>query len=112
MQFVNLTPHPITLKNEGQTLEIAVAGAPARVSQSTEGDGVVRIRRMGELVGLPEPKEGVIFIVSSIVMSAACAQGRTDVIAPAGDVRDDKGRIIATTFFVREETPAEKKLIN
>ncbi len=102
MEFLNLTPHPLTLKTEGQTIEIPVSGQVARLNSSTEGDGLVRVRRMGQVIGLPEAKEGTLCVVSSMVMSAACAQGRTDVVAPAGDIRDAQGRIVGTTHFVRE----------
>jgi hypothetical protein len=46
----------------------------------------------GELEGLPEPIEGVFFIVSRIVREAA--KDRTDLLVPQGLIRDENGQPI------------------
>ena len=58
----------------------------------------------GPVEGLPEPQEGVFYIVSGLVLQH-CA-GRADVVAPATGptheaIRDEKGRIKAVTRFLR-----------
>ena len=58
----------------------------------------------GPVEGLPEPEEGVFYIVSGLVLQHC--RGRADVVAPAtgpshGAVRDDEGRIKGVTRFLR-----------
>lgn len=98
MEFVNLTPHPIRLINEDNSviLEIPPSGRIARVSQSLdlerEVDGVpLYSETFGEIENLPDPEPDTIYIVSSIVSSAA---KRADVYHPADFSRDENGRII------------------
>jgi len=45
----------------------------------------------GEVTGLPEPVEGVIYVVSGMVASAS---PREDVMSPGDLVRDENGRIV------------------
>lgn len=108
----------------GSQIVIPVAGIPARVSTESERveqimlpvcpvdhpvEGsypepglesggyypipVVKIT-WGEIENLPDPAEGVRYIVSRIVADAAKAQGRTDCLVPDTVVRDDKGIIL------------------
>ncbi len=82
MKFVNLTPHKILLNN-GTSFE---SEGTARVSSSfTEFDKnqICEMKFDSEITGLPEPEKDTIYIVSSIVLSAAKEKGRTDVVAPA-----------------------------
>lgn len=44
----------------------------------------------GDVVGLPEEKDGVVYIVSGMVNAAA--EGRGDVYSPGSLIRDDEGR--------------------
>ena len=83
--FINLTPHTI---NVG-TKAISPSGTIARVSMETrkvgEHDGVpLTISIYGDVVGLPEPRAGVIYIVYGMVKSAV--PHRTDVGSPSGVV--------------------------
>lgn len=100
-KFVNLTPHTITL-NDGTSFPSA---GIARVSASFsdfDDNGICR-QKFGDITGLPDPKDGVRYIVSALVLSAAKAQGRTDVVAPATGhpdcVRKD-GFIVSVPGFV------------
>lgn len=78
--FVNLTPHTIVLNDGREFLSEGIA----RVSASfTEFVDDVCCQQFGEVTGLPEPVEGTRYIVSALVLSAAKAAGRTDVVAPA-----------------------------
>ena len=99
MQFVNLTPHVVTIvAGDGTVLRtIEPSGTLARVSAHTvtigDVDGIpVTTTEFGEVEGLPEPSEGTSFIVSSIV--AQRVSGRTDVYIPNESVRDERGRIV------------------
>lgn len=46
----------------------------------------------GKVEGLPDPEEGTIYVVSSLVASRV--PNRTDVFIPNESVRDNQGRII------------------
>lgn len=101
--FVNLTPHAIALNNGTQFPSVGVA----RVSNTFtdfDSNGVCDVN-FGNIVNLPAPKDGTLYIVSAIVLSAAKAAGRTDCVAPATGhpacVRNDKGFIVSVPGFVR-----------
>ena len=102
-KFKNLTPHAIVL-NDGR---IFASEGLARVSTTfsdINADGICE-QQFGEITGLPKPEEGVIFIVSALVFTAAEHQGRTDCVAPATGhpecVRDEKGHIVSVPCFVK-----------
>lgn len=78
MEFINLTPHIVRL-NSGK--EFPPSGIVARVSSSYREvmSGMFRVE-FGEVVGLPEEKEGTMYIVSGMV---AAATNRKDVVSPA-----------------------------
>lgn len=102
MNFINYTPHTIVLNNG---VEFPSQGV-ARVSNSFtpfDENGVCNVV-FGDLVGLPEPQEDTMYIVSAMVLSAAKAAGRTDCVAPATGhpncVRKD-GFIVSVPGFVQ-----------
>lgn len=106
MKIVNLTPHAITFMraNEEENLVINPSGKVARVSNETRQintiDGIPVMQNVyGEIVDLPDPQEGVIYLVSSIV-AARCSE-RNDVFIPNDSVRDDQGRIIGCRSLAR-----------
>lgn len=97
--IINLTPHAVNLYNSrtGNFDTITPSGVVARVSATTVSCGVigdynVTATSYGEVENLPEPQEGTIYIVSSLV--AQRAPSRTDVFIPNESVRDSEGRII------------------
>lgn len=99
--FRNFTPHTICL-NDGRMFE---SEGVARVAASfTEFTKDVCEQTFGEITGLPEPVAGVRLIVSALVLSAAKAVGRTDVVAPATGhpacIRNEKGFIVSVPGFV------------
>lgn len=101
MKYVNLTPHAIKL-NDGRIFE--PSGEIARVSQSfSEIVNDISHQKFGEITGLPEPKEGTIYIVSGFVLGAA--KHRKDVVAPATGhpetIRNDKGHIVSVPCFTQ-----------
>ncbi len=110
VKFVNLTPHEIVIfDNEGKNIikRIPPSGQVARVSvkrtKVAEIGGVPVFRtEYGEVEGLPEPKEGTVYIVSILVLQALRGR-RKDVIAPDTSpqsvIRDDQGRIKGVRAF-------------
>lgn len=101
MNFINLTPHGITL-NDGRVFE--PSGQVARVSSSHtpfNQDAVCSVS-FGEVTDLPEPRDGVMYIVSALVAQAA---RRDDVVSPATGhpeaKRNEKGHIISVPGFVK-----------
>lgn len=98
MKLINLTPHMINVVDpDGNVVNIPVSGTVARCSQSNEQIGEVNgipVTRQifGEVVDLPEAKEGVAYIVSRLVASA-CPK-RHDLLIPGPLVRNEQGQPI------------------
>lgn len=98
MIIKNMTPHAVNfVDQDGDILRtVEPSGTVARVSVKTETigkiDGIpVTSSVYGEIENLPEPEEGTVFIVSSLV---AGRTDREDVFIPNESVRDEQGRII------------------
>jgi len=104
IEFVNLTDHEVRL---GDGLVITQAAKPARVLNGRVFDGsiliessdeVIPIYRFdpeGQIVGLPDPRPGVFYIVSPIVRKELTQRGidRPDVFSPyAIESRYELGR--------------------
>ncbi|MEM5852921.1 MAG: hypothetical protein QW228_00920 [Candidatus Aenigmatarchaeota archaeon] len=106
MKLVNLTPHPIVVKIGSSQIVIPPSGKIARVKVDQqivgEIDGIPLVKNIyGDIEGLPSPEDGVIYIVSTLVLNAV--KDRDDVVAPdtsTGVIRDNHGNIIAITRFV------------
>ena len=110
MKIKNLTPHEIKVVGEDGEVKMVIppSGQVARVraEQKVVGeiDGVPVVKTVfGDVEGLPEPREGVVYIVSSLVAQAV--REREDVVAPdtspLGAVRDADGRIVGVKRFQR-----------
>jgi hypothetical protein len=101
----NLTPHNIVvIVNDDIRYVITTSDSVARCSSSTEVIGEVNgipITRTiyGEIVGLPDPKENTIYIVSTLVAQAC--PNRDDLFIPNEVVRDDSGKVIGCKSFGR-----------
>lgn len=101
MKFVNCTPHAIMLNN-GTTYQSS--GIVPRVSQviSDFDSNLIATQNFGNVEGLPQQQDGVLLIVSAMVLSAST---RPDLVAPATGhkdcVRNDKGHIVSVPGFVR-----------
>lgn len=102
IEVVNLTPHAINIVG-GSTFE--PSGEVARISSTNESAGELVIngeliplvtQEFGEIIGLPEEKEGTLFIVSGLVFSNS---SRRDLLVPGEQVRDEKGRVIGCKSF-------------
>lgn len=110
MQFVNLTPHAITLRTpEGVDIVVAPSGQQARVQNPpaaqvgiVAGVPVYAAQQGGTVSGIPDPALGTIYIVSGMVLASVV--GRPDVMAPGtgpadGAIREN-GQIVAVTRLI------------
>lgn len=99
----NYTPHSVIImrRNEAGDGYDVVADIPssgmARVEARTEvvgSMGSIPLTRSvyGEVTSLPEPSDGVSYIVSRLVASAL--PDRNDLLVPGQLVRDEQGRVI------------------
>lgn len=105
MKIINLTPHDIVI-TDGPTFPPSGIVARVSVQQVDVGDinGIpVKAQTFGDIVDLPAPQDGTVFIVSAIVLAAAKAAGRTDVVAPdtSNAVRNDQGHIVSVPGFIK-----------
>lgn len=98
-EIVNLTPHPLHIAG----VVIQPSGQVARVSEVSERRGMLEygslqipviVKWFGDVEGLPEPQDGVIYVVSVLTAQAAWAAGRTDVFCPGDLIRDESGRVV------------------
>ena len=98
-KIVNLMPHTINFVFNETKVDIAPSGVIARVSTKDtmmnpiNGIPVFRTE-YGEIENLPDPCEGTVYVVSSLV-AARCPE-RDDVFVPGRPIRDDQGRIIGS----------------
>lgn len=98
MKFVNLTPHEINVMGiSGDVITIPTSGTVARlktgIAQIGEAEGVRFTKTVfGEPEGLPEPEDGVVFLVSQLIKNAL--PRRSDLGVPAEIVRDAEGKIL------------------
>ena len=101
---VNLTPHDINIFVEGQIITFEPSGMIARASSSIEeigriGSIPVFKTVLGEITGLPEPKENTIYLVSRAVAERVPDRAGIDVFIPTESIRDGKGNIIGCKGF-------------
>ncbi len=93
MTIINLTPHEIVLPDR----TLPPDGRLPRCSEITslvgtfEGIDLI-VRSYGEVDHIPEPEEGILYIVSMLVRLAL--PGRKDLASPGDLVRDKQGKII------------------
>lgn len=108
VKFVNLTPHPIVIAKETESIVIPRSNIVARVEVTKEKVGEINEIPVykncyGNIENLPDPVEGIIYIVSTIVLQALKEKGikRSDVVSPdtTNAVRDKDGNIIAVRGF-------------
>jgi hypothetical protein len=109
MKLINLTPHPITIEPAGYIAEtIPPTAPPARVKTVTTQLGVVRgvpivAETLGAVEGLPDPTDGVCYIVSGMVRAAV--PDRADVLSPGALIRDDAGRVVGCASLIGNGAP-------
>lgn len=97
-EIKNLTPHPITIVvSDDISYIVAPCGIVARCTSETKVigniNGIPKTQTVyGEVIGLPEPKENTIYIVSAIVAKAC--PNRDDLVIPNETIRDANGIVI------------------
>lgn len=106
VKVINLTPHDIVI-NDGTVFPPSGMVARVDTTQVLDGDvnGIPVMKvSYGDIVDLPAPKQGVVYIVSALVLSASKAAGRTDCVAPNTSstdvIRNDKGQIVSVPSFI------------
>ncbi len=109
MRIVNLTPHEVKIVDGGNNV-VAVfpSDGVSWVSQYDvlvdEINSIPVVKtEFGEVLGLPEPAEDTVFIVSRITVEVARARGLNtdDLLITSGAVRDDQGRIVGCRALAR-----------
>ncbi len=102
MTIKNYTPHALNVRSiEGEVITIEPIGL-ARVTCSETQVGTlngfaVKKSTYGEVQGLPEPEDGVVYVVSRMVASAL--PSRKDLMIPGTLIRDDKGVVVGCDGF-------------
>lgn len=118
LKIVNLTPHNLTVyppegdepiatySSEG-VARVSVTATPIAGLGTEHGVIPVVSREFGDVEGLPEAKEGYLFVVSSLVQGQV--PHRRDVLSPdtgpGSVVRDDDGRIVGVRRFTKDARP-------
>lgn len=103
MKIVNLTPHAVNIVAADGTPLITIdpSGTVARLDTNVDIIGTVDVgnvsipvqtTKFGPVSGLPNPKDGTVYVVSSLV--AQRVPDRNDVYVPTDTVRDANGRIV------------------
>lgn len=105
-RLVNYTPHAeLTYRPDGGDVHVLPQQGNARCAEEHVPGGEVApglpltLMRYGEVTGLPEAQDGVVVVVSQLVVNAL--PERTDLVFPAGLVRDDEGTIIGFRYLAR-----------
>lgn len=107
--IVNLTPHAVVIRDHDDVTTVYPAlGTVARVVETITAepspDGHRRVVvTLGEIDGLPDPCEGVVYIVSMPCAMALAAAGvaRPDVRYPHHLYRDEAGRVVGADQLAR-----------
>jgi hypothetical protein len=100
-KIVNLCPHALNIRTRtGEIVTVPPSGATARCTEVREDvpSPIPAMRvsraRYGEVVGLPAPEPGTIYVVSAIVLNALHGS-RPDVFCPGPGIKDEKGSTVA-----------------
>lgn len=99
IRLINLTPHDISIHHEGGVIKVLKSGYVARVSEKKEVcAGLIQPTytvTYGD-IEVPDPVDGYVFVVSSVVLNALIEKGTTrdDIYAVGSPIRDEQGRPI------------------
>lgn len=104
MKVVNLTRHSITEVTTGKVFP--TSGRIARVDTVNVDtqfidDIPVYLTTLSEVIGLPEPEEGTVFIVSALTLKQV-PDDRTDVLATGNTQKNEHDKIIGCKGFRRK----------
>lgn len=113
MQLINLTPHaivlhhpsfaPITIDSTGGARAREITSELDDIRWDPHGDSGMHInvslvaKRFGDVTGLPEPKDGVLYVVSTVVQTAL--PSRCDLVTPHDLMRDANGKVVGCRGF-------------
>ena len=104
-KIINLTSHKVCICDRfgNVTQTYWPSGMEARIDYDWEVvddiDGIPVVERVNEhVVDLPEPQEGVLYIVSNIILGMVW--GRDDLIAPVQQVVVG-GRVVGCRSFIK-----------
>lgn len=105
--YINLCAHPIRIRVDDKVINIPVSGVAAKVDRMQDEliwHSKIQVKKQiyGEIIGLPEPKKGVMFIVPSIVLNAL-NNTRSDVVCPGRTIRDANGVISYTPYLSKRD---------
>lgn len=99
----NATPHALQILREDGPPAVFPVDLPAprlAVTRDTlpsiDGFAVAR-PTMGQTTGLPDPVDGVYYVVSALVADAN--RDRRDLLSPGELVRDDAGKVVGAKGF-------------
>lgn len=113
MELVNLSPHKVDIvSTDGNVVLTIKSSGEARAKQADQSAGEVEFGGIvipvittvfGETENLPEPTEGVGYIVSVITVTAAksCRRDTSDLYTVGQIVRDPDGNIVGARALVR-----------
>lgn len=114
VKIVNLTPHDVVvMRTPTSQQSFPSAGVARLVEKRIQGEPLFDQHDLispvetsyieyGEIAGLPEPVDGVFYIVSALVGPVAARLGRTDCLAPdTGRAIRENGVIVGVPGFVR-----------
>ena len=108
MKLVNLTPHTLNIHSNGQVLEVAPSGIVARVKVDRVklkniivGDFTIAVNstKYGDVIDLPDPVKGTIYVVSALVLQRANERvtdwnEREDLFSPGELARNAEGVVV------------------
>lgn len=99
MKLINLTAHPVTDVTTGKTFP--PSGIVARITTATEAvDNVCGVpiyySTCNGVEGIPEPKEGVMYIVSALVLEHI---NRPDCVRPGNSQKTPDGKVLGAKGF-------------
>lgn len=106
MKILNYTAQNIKLFHKNVIITFKSQGIATIFRNETIGDAVaidgqqveITDANSGRIVGLPEPKENTLYIVSSAIRMR---NDRKDLISPTNFVYNFKGEIIGCRNFIR-----------
>jgi len=103
MNFINCTPHALTVEGLGTLPASGILPRCATLRSVAPSLGGIRVtsQTMGEVTGLPGQAPDTVYIVSGMVLSALNGT-RPDVVAPdtGPDAIRENGQIVAVRGFV------------
>lgn len=110
MKLVNLTPETLNIHSNGQVLEIAPSGIVARVKDRVKLKNIivddftiaVNSTKYSDVIDLPDPVKGTIYVVSALVLQAAERANdmvsdlneREDLFSPGELARNAEGVVV------------------